>query len=32
MNRYDGTVIVERSIAIGKPVVYVSMNYRVSGE
>ncbi|KZV64178.1 carotenoid ester lipase precursor [Peniophora sp. CONT] len=27
---YDGTVIVERSIAIGEPVIYVSMNYRVS--
>ncbi|KAJ6554988.1 Alpha/Beta hydrolase protein [Mycena vulgaris] len=28
---YDGKTIVERSIAMGKPVVYVSMNYRVSG-
>ncbi|KAJ7101536.1 carotenoid ester lipase precursor [Mycena belliarum] len=27
---YDGTTIVERSIAMGKPVIYVSMNYRVS--
>ncbi|KAJ7051684.1 Alpha/Beta hydrolase protein [Mycena amicta] len=27
---YDGTTIVERSIAIGEPVIYVSMNYRVS--
>ncbi|KZV64181.1 carotenoid ester lipase precursor [Peniophora sp. CONT] len=25
---YDGTVIVDRSIAIGEPVIYVSMNYR----
>jgi carboxylesterase type B len=27
---YDGTVIVNRSIALQQPVVYVSMNYRVS--
>jgi len=27
---YDGTTIVERSIALGEPIVYVSMNYRVS--
>ncbi|KAF7327211.1 Carboxylic ester hydrolase [Mycena kentingensis (nom. inval.)] len=27
---YDGTTIVERSIAMGEPVIYVSMNYRVS--
>ncbi|KAF7299717.1 Carboxylic ester hydrolase [Mycena chlorophos] len=27
---YDGTVIVERSISLGEPVVYVSMNYRLS--
>ncbi|KAI0694775.1 carotenoid ester lipase precursor [Earliella scabrosa] len=27
---YDGGVIVERSIDIGKPIIYVSMNYRVS--
>ncbi|CAK5270426.1 unnamed protein product [Mycena citricolor] len=27
---YDGSVIVERSISIGKPVIYVSMNYRVA--
>ncbi|KAI0699098.1 carotenoid ester lipase precursor [Cytidiella melzeri] len=27
---YDGGVIVERSIEMGSPVVYVSMNYRVS--
>lgn len=25
---YDGTVIVDRSIALGDPVVYVSINYR----
>ncbi|VDC05628.1 unnamed protein product [Peniophora sp. CBMAI 1063] len=27
---YDGTVIVERSIAINEPVIYVSLNYRLS--
>ncbi|KAI0044198.1 carotenoid ester lipase precursor [Auriscalpium vulgare] len=27
---YDGAVIVQRSIDIGQPVVYVSMNYRLS--
>ncbi|KAJ7628831.1 carotenoid ester lipase precursor [Roridomyces roridus] len=27
---YDGTALVERSIALGEPIVYVSMNYRVS--
>ncbi|KAJ7046422.1 carotenoid ester lipase precursor [Mycena alexandri] len=27
---YDGTPIVQRSIAMGQPVIYVSMNYRVS--
>jgi acetylcholinesterase len=26
--RYDGGAIVQRSIEIGEPVVYVSMNYR----
>ena len=25
---YDGGVIVDRSIDLGEPVVYVSMNYR----
>lgn len=25
---YDGNVIVKRSIELGEPVVYVSMNYR----
>jgi len=29
--RYDGAGIVERSIELGEPVIYVSMNYRVSG-
>ena len=29
--RYDGSVIVERSILLGMPVVYASINYRVSG-
>ena len=29
--RYDGAGIVERSIALGQPVIYVSMNYRVTG-
>ncbi|KAK1232170.1 hypothetical protein PQX77_004682 [Marasmius sp. AFHP31] len=28
---YDGTSIVERSITLGQPVIYVSMNYRVTG-
>ncbi|KAF7289146.1 Carboxylic ester hydrolase [Mycena indigotica] len=28
--RYDGTPIVERSIAMNKPIIYVSINYRVS--
>lgn len=28
---YDGTTIVERSVALGEPVVFVSMNYRLSG-
>ncbi|KAI0265660.1 carotenoid ester lipase precursor [Gloeopeniophorella convolvens] len=27
---FDGRVIVERSLALGEPVIYVSMNYRVS--
>ncbi|KAF9042809.1 carotenoid ester lipase precursor [Hymenopellis radicata] len=27
---YDGTSIVKRSIKLGKPVIYVAMNYRVS--
>nr|GAT47596.1 predicted protein [Mycena chlorophos] len=27
---YDGTTIVERSISIGEPVIYVAMNYRLS--
>ncbi|KIP05209.1 hypothetical protein PHLGIDRAFT_74623 [Phlebiopsis gigantea 11061_1 CR5-6] len=27
---YDGGVIVSRSVDLGKPVVYVSMNYRIS--
>ncbi|KAI0060458.1 carotenoid ester lipase precursor [Artomyces pyxidatus] len=27
---YDGGIIVERSIQLGEPVVYVSMNYRLS--
>ncbi|KAI0767304.1 carotenoid ester lipase precursor [Fomes fomentarius] len=29
-NIYDGGVIVRRSIELGEPVIYVSMNYRVS--
>ncbi|KAF4589937.1 hypothetical protein EYR38_009232 [Pleurotus pulmonarius] len=28
---YDGGLIVERSIQLGEPVIYVSMNYRLSG-
>ncbi|KAI0704340.1 carotenoid ester lipase precursor [Cytidiella melzeri] len=27
----DGGIIVERSLAMGQPIVYVSMNYRLSG-
>ncbi|KAI0710399.1 carotenoid ester lipase precursor [Cerioporus squamosus] len=27
---YDGSIIVQRSMQLGEPVVYVSMNYRVS--
>jgi len=27
---YDGATVVERSVAMGTPVVYVSMNYRLS--
>lgn len=27
---YDGSSIVSRSVALGQPVIYVSMNYRVS--
>ncbi|KAF4617351.1 hypothetical protein D9613_005823 [Agrocybe pediades] len=30
-NIYDGGVIVSRSIALGSPVIYVSMNYRLTG-
>ncbi|KAF8955263.1 carotenoid ester lipase precursor [Flammula alnicola] len=29
---YDGATIVSRSIALGSPVVYVSMNYRLTGK
>ncbi|KAF5363189.1 hypothetical protein D9758_008338 [Tetrapyrgos nigripes] len=29
---YDGGSIVSRSVALGEPVIYVSMNYRVTGE
>ena len=28
---YDGKAIVDRSIDLGMPVVYVSMNYRLTG-
>ncbi len=28
---YDGTPIVQRSIDLGTPVIFVSMNYRLSG-
>lgn len=31
-NRYDGGVIVNRSLELGERVVYVSMNYRLSGK
>ncbi len=29
--RYNGGPIVERSIDLGEPIIYVSMNYRYSG-
>ncbi|KAI0091742.1 carotenoid ester lipase precursor [Irpex rosettiformis] len=29
---FDGSVIVQRSIDMGEPIIYVSMNYRLSGE
>ncbi|RMZ87720.1 hypothetical protein DV736_g5057, partial [Chaetothyriales sp. CBS 134916] len=28
---YDGTSLITKSVALGSPVVYVAMNYRVSG-
>lgn len=28
---YDGTSLIQRSVTIGKPVIYVAVNYRVSG-
>ncbi|KAJ7710612.1 carotenoid ester lipase precursor [Mycena rosella] len=28
--RYDGVPVVQRSIAMGQPIIYVSINYRVS--
>ncbi|KAL0064274.1 hypothetical protein AAF712_008718 [Marasmius tenuissimus] len=28
---YDGGSIVERSLELGQPVIYVSMNYRLTG-
>lgn len=27
-HRYDGSSIVSRSVKMGEPVIYVSMNYR----
>lgn len=29
---FDGAPIVERSVALGEPIIYVSMNYRLNGE
>ncbi|KAI0754515.1 carotenoid ester lipase precursor [Daedaleopsis nitida] len=29
-NTYDGGIVVQRSVALGEPVIFVSMNYRVS--
>lgn len=29
--RYNGAVIVERSILLGTPVIYASINYRLNG-
>lgn len=31
-NSVNGTMVVERSIAVNEPVLYVAMNHRVSGE
>jgi len=28
---YDGSLVISRSIELGKPIIFVSMNYRVSG-
>ncbi|KAK1221156.1 hypothetical protein PQX77_016055 [Marasmius sp. AFHP31] len=28
---YDGGIIVERSLELGQPIIYVSMNYRLTG-
>ncbi|KAN0142053.1 Alpha/Beta hydrolase fold [Lactarius tabidus] len=28
---YDGTILVDRSIALQQPIIYVSLNYRLSG-
>jgi hypothetical protein len=28
LTRFDGTSIVQRSIDIGEPIIYVSLNYR----
>jgi carboxylesterase type B len=28
--RYDGVPIVQRSLALGTPIIYISINYRVS--
>ena len=30
-SQYDGTSIVKRSIKLGSPIIYVSMNYRLTG-
>lgn len=29
---YNATNLVARSVALGEPVIYVSLNYRVNGE
>ncbi len=29
--RYNGSIIVDRSLELGEPLIYVSFNYRVSG-
>lgn len=31
MFRYDGAALIRRSIALGAPLIFVEMNYRVNG-
>ena len=32
LRRYDGSVLVRRSIELGKPIIFAAMNYRLHGE